>query len=268
MDAPTATTAITKRSGPVLAGLALVGDASIFGFRSVASAFRRPFELREIVRQIGEVGYLSLPLIAASGLAVGAVMSMHTRATLARFGAEASIPAALALALVRETGPLVAALLVSGRVGASIGAELGAMRVTEQIDALETLAVDSFKYLAVTRIVACTLALPILTTVMNFTGMLGGFLAEHAASGMSFELYFRRAFSVIEFSELIPATLKTAVFGFIIGTLSSYLGYCASGGSAGVGRASTRSVVYSSICLILANVLLVRGISFLLPGSP
>jgi len=254
-------------AAPAVRGFALVGDASIFGIRSLFQVFRRPFELREIVRQIGEVGYLSLPLVAASGFAVGAVMSMHTRATLARFGAEATIPAALAIALVRETGPLVAALLVSGRVGASIGAELGAMRVTEQIDALESLAVDSFKYLVVTRVVACTLALPILTTVMNFTGMLGGFLAEHAASSMSFELYFRRAFSLVEFRELIPATLKTAVFGFIIGTLSCYLGYRASGGSAGVGRASTRSVVYSSICLILANVILVRGISFLLPEA-
>jgi phospholipid/cholesterol/gamma-HCH transport system permease protein len=252
-------------AAPALQGLARVGDVSLFGWRAVTDAFRRPFEIREIVRQIGEVGLLSLPLIAASGLAVGAVMSMHTRATLARFGAEASIPAALAIALVRETGPLVTALLVSGRVGAAIGAELGAMRVTEQIDALESLAVDSFKYLAVTRIVACTLALPILTTVMNFSGMLGGFLAEHWASGMSLELYFRRAFAALEFTELIPATLKTTVFGFIIGTLSSYLGYGAAGGSAGVGRASTQSVVYSSICLILANVLLVRTVMFILP---
>jgi phospholipid/cholesterol/gamma-HCH transport system permease protein len=255
-------------AAPALQGFARVGDLSLFGFRVLTDAFRRPFELREIVRQIGEVGLLSLPLIAASGLAVGAVMSMHTRSTLARFGAEASIPVALAIALVRETGPLVTALLVSGRVGAAIGAELGAMRVTEQIDALESLAVDSFKYLAVTRVVACTLSLPILTTVMNFSGMLGGSVAEHAASGMSFELYFRRAFAALEFTELIPATLKTAVFGFIIGTLSSYLGYSASGGSAGVGRASTSSVVYSSLCLILANVLLVRAIFFFLPDAP
>jgi phospholipid/cholesterol/gamma-HCH transport system permease protein len=252
---------------PAVSGLAFVGDVTHFGIRAIGNAFKPPYEFRETVRQIGEVGYLSLPLIAAAGLAVGAVMSMHTRSTLARFGAEATIPAALAIALVRETGPLVAALLVSGRVGAAIGAELGAMRVTEQIDALESLAVDSFKYLAVTRVVACVVSLPILTTVMNFSGMLGGFLAERAASGMSLALYFRRSFSILEFSEIAPATLKTCVFGLIIGTLSSYLGYFASGGSSGVGRASTKSVVYSSICLIVVNVVLVRTILFLFPGA-
>ncbi|MGH9323882.1 MAG: MlaE family ABC transporter permease [Vicinamibacteria bacterium] len=253
---------------PAISGFAFVGDVTLFGLRSIVDAFKPPYEFRETIRQIGEVGYLSLPLIGAAGLAVGVVLSMHTRSTLARFGAEATIPAALAIALVRETGPLVAALLVSGRVGAAIGAELGAMRVTEQIDALESLAVDSFKYLAVTRVVACVISLPILTTVMNFSGMLGGFIAERAASGMSLELYLRRSFSIIEFSEIIPATLKTCVFGFIIGTLSSYLGYSATGGSAGVGRASTKSVVYSSICLIVVNVILVRAILFFFPDTP
>jgi phospholipid/cholesterol/gamma-HCH transport system permease protein len=252
---------------PVVSGFAFVGDVSLFGLRSLWNALRPPYEIREIVRQIGEIGYLSLPLISAAGLAVGAVMSMHTRSTLVRFGAEASIPAALAIALVRETGPLVAALLVSGRVGAAIGAELGAMRVTEQIDALESVAVDSFKFLAVTRVIACILSLPILTTVMNFTGMLGGFLAERIASDMTLSLYIQRSFAAIEFKEIIPATLKTSVFGFIIGTVSSYLGYNASGGSAGVGVASTRSVVYSSIALIVANVLLVRTILFFLPDA-
>jgi phospholipid/cholesterol/gamma-HCH transport system permease protein len=254
-------------ASPVVSGLAFVGDVSLFGLRSLLDALKPPYEIRETIRQIGEVGYLSLPLIAAAGLAVGAVMSMHTRSTLARFGAEASIPAAIAIALVRETGPLVAALLVSGRVGAAIGAELGAMRVTEQIDALESVAVDSFKFLAVTRVVACVISLPLLTTVMNFTGMLGGFIAERVASDMTLWLYIQRSFAAIEFSEIIPATLKTSVFGFIIGTVSSYLGYNASGGSAGVGEASTRSVVYSSIALILANVLLVRAILFFFPDT-
>jgi len=245
--------------------LARVGEVALFGGKALREALRPPYEVQETLRQIAEIGWLSLPLIAASGLAVGVVMSMHTRASLERFGAEAMIPAGLALALIRETGPLITALLVSGRVGASIGAELGAMRVTEQIDALESLAVDSFKFLAVTRVAACMIALPILTTVTNFTGILGGYLAERTVSQMSFELYFQRAFSAIEFSEYIPATLKTIVFGFIIGTVSSSLGYEARGGSAGVGRASTQSVVYSSICLILTNVLLVRLIFFFFP---
>src|SRR5262245_3081880 len=149
--------------------LAWLVDCSAFGGRSLWRALSPLFKLAEIGRQIYEVGYRSVPLMAAAGFAVGAVLSMHTRASLERFGAESLIPMGLGLAMVKETGPLVTALLFSGRVGAGIGAELGAMRVTEQIDALESLAVDSFKHLVVTRIAACMIALPLLTTVMNFT---------------------------------------------------------------------------------------------------
>ena len=132
-------------------------------------------------RHVYEIGWRSLPLIATSGLAIGVVLSMHTRASLERFGAEAMIPAGLAIALIRETGPLTAGLLVAGRVGAGIGAELGAMRVTEQIDALEAVAVDSFKFLAVTRIIACIIAMPLLTTMIDFCGIFGGYVAEAVA---------------------------------------------------------------------------------------
>jgi phospholipid/cholesterol/gamma-HCH transport system permease protein len=191
---------------------------------------------------------------------------MHTRASLARFGAESLIPAGLAIALVRETGPLTAGLLLSGRIGAGIGAELGAMKVTEQIDALESLAVDSFKFLVVTRVVACVVAVPLLTTLMNFTGMLGGWTAETAANGVPIRTYFDQAFSLIQFSDLIPATLKTAVFGFIIAIVGCYLGVNTTRGTEGVGQASTRSVVLASILLIVANVLLVRLIFFFYPA--
>jgi phospholipid/cholesterol/gamma-HCH transport system permease protein len=246
--------------------LTMVGDAAMFAGRVIVEAVRPPFELREMVRQLFELGCRSVPLIAASGFAVGIVLSMHTRASLARFGAEALIPAGLALALVRETGPLTAGLLLSGRIGAGIGAELGAMKVTEQIDALEAIAVDSFRYLVVTRVVACVIALPILTSVMNVMGILGGFAAETTITGISFLAYFRLAFSSIQFTDLIPATLKTAVFGFIIATVASYLGVHTTRGTEGVGQASTRSVVYSSILLIIANVLLVRLIFFFYPA--
>ena len=181
------------------------GLMSVFAIRSVRAAFQRPFELREVVRQVYMVGWRSLPLVMTSGLAIGVVLSMHTRATMERFGAEALIPAALAIAMISETGPLMTGLLVSGRVGAGIGAELGGMRVTEQIDALESLAVDSFHYLAVTRIIACMIALPILTTVMNFSGLIGGFLAETAISNVSVRLYFHQAFAGIGFHGLCLA---------------------------------------------------------------
>jgi phospholipid/cholesterol/gamma-HCH transport system permease protein len=247
--------------------LSTVGDASLFAFRAARESFTPPFEFRETVRQVYELGYRSAPLIAVSGLAVGVVMSMHTRASLERFGAESMIPAGLAMALVRETGPLVTGLLLSGRIGAGIGAELGAMRVTEQIDALEASAVDAFRYLVVTRLIACVIALPLLTTIMNFAGIVGGFLAESAVSGMSVELYFTRAFSLIDLSDYVPATLKTMVFGFIIAIVSSYLGYTTDSGTEGVGRASTRAVVLSSILIIVVNVVLVRLIFFVFPQA-
>jgi phospholipid/cholesterol/gamma-HCH transport system permease protein len=249
----------------IVRSLAAAGDVSLFAFRAVREIFTPPFEIRETTRQLYELGLRSTPLIVLSGLAVGVVMSMHTRASLERFGAEAMIPAGLAIALVRETGPLTAGLLLSGRIGAGIGAELGAMRVTEQIDALEASAVDAFRYLVVTRVLACVIALPILTTVMNFAGMLGGYLSETAATGMSLGLYFNRAFTLIDMSDYIPSTAKTIVFGFIIATISSYLGFTTTSGTEGVGRASTKAVVLSSMLIIVFNVVLVRLIFFLFP---
>jgi phospholipid/cholesterol/gamma-HCH transport system permease protein len=259
MEAPSGTA--------VTSFLAAIGDATLFALKAARETVIPPFEYAETSRQIYELGLRSAPLIAVSGLAVGVVLSMHTRASLERFGAESMIPAGLAIALVRETGPLTAGLLLSGRIGAGIGAELGAMRVTEQIDALEASAVDAFRYLVVTRVIACIIALPILTTLMNFSGMLGGFIAETAATGMSLRLYFNRAFSLIDMTDYVPATLKTIVFGFIIATTSSYLGFHTDSGTEGVGRASTKSVVLSSILIIVSNVLLVRLIFFIFPRA-
>ena len=255
---------VAMRTAPHLAA---VGDFSLFAAKAARQVILPPFEIKETLRQLYELGLRSAPLIAVSGMAVGVVLSMHTRASLERFGAESMIPAGLAMALVRETGPLTAALLLSGRIGAGIGAEIGAMKVTEQIDALEASAVDSFRYLVVTRVVACIIALPLLTTIMNFSGIIGGFLAETAATGMGLQLYFTRAFSLIEMSDYIPATLKTMVFGFIIATVSSYLGMNTTSGTEGVGRASTRAVVASSILIIIVNVMLVRLIFFVYPQT-
>jgi phospholipid/cholesterol/gamma-HCH transport system permease protein len=249
----------------ILTLLAWVGDVALFGARALYETLFPPYEFRETWRHVYEIGWRSLPLIALSGVAIGVVLSMHTRASLERFGAEAMIPTVLAIALIRETGPLVAGLLVAGRVGAGIGAELGAMRVTEQIDALEAVAIDAFKFLAVTRIAACIIAMPLLTSIIDFCGIFGGYLAEASTSGMSAQLYFHRAFSIVQFSDFVPATLKTAIFGFIIGTVSSYLGFTTTQGTEGVGRTSTSSVVLSSICIILVNVVLVKLIFLVFP---
>ena len=194
--------------------------------RAIRDAFRPPFEFGEIFRQVYELGLRSAPLIAVSGVAVGVVLSMHTRASLERFGAESMIPAGLAMALVRETGPLTAALLLSGRIGAGIGAELGAMRVTEQIDALEASAVDAFRYLVVTRVIACVIALPILTTLMNFCRHARRVprRARRDRACRCGSISIGRS-PLIDVADYVPATLKTMVFGFIIAITSSYLGF-------------------------------------------
>jgi len=244
-----------------------VGNVSLFGFRVVTSLFRSPFEGEQIVRQLADVGSRSLPLVVASGFAVGTVMTLHTRSTLVMLGATAMIPTVQSLAFFVEIGPLVAGLLVAGRVGSGIGAVLANMRATEQIDGIESLSVDSFKFLVVPRVAACVLALPILTLFIDFSGLLGGFLSEYLTSRASFHLYIIRAFTHLTWSNFIAPTLKTVVFGFIIGTVSSYYGYTTNEGAQGVGRAATNSVVVSSLLIILADVILIKCIFFVFPES-
>ena len=247
--------------------LEFVGKVSLFGFWVIADLFRRPFEVAQVGRQLAEIGSRSVPLIAASGFALGAVMTLHTRSTLITFGAAAEIPTVQSLAFFIEIGPLVAGLLLAGRVGSGIGAVLANMRVTEQIDGLESLSIDSFKFLVVPRVMACVIAMPLLTLFMDFSGLLAGFVAEHAASHISFHLYITRAFASLDWANFIPPTLKTAVFGFIIGTVSAYFGYTTNEGAQGVGKAATNSVVLSSLLLILSDVILVKCIAFAFPGT-
>jgi phospholipid/cholesterol/gamma-HCH transport system permease protein len=244
-----------------------IGDVSLFAFRVVVDFFRPPFEGAMIVRQIAEAGNRSLPLIIASGFALGTVMTFHTRSTLVTFGAASLIPTVQALAFFLEIGPLVAGLLLAGRVGSGIGAVLANMRASEQIDAIESLSIDAFKFLVVPRVVACIVVLPLLTLFMDFSGLLGGFLAEYVASHISFSLYISRAFSDLEWSNFVPPTLKTAVFGFIIGVVSSYYGYTTDEGAQGVGKAATNSVVISSLMIILADVILIKAIFFAFPDN-
>ena len=219
------------------------------------------------MRQMAEIGSKSLPLVVASGFALGTVMTLHTRSTLVMFGAAAIIPTVQALAFFVEIGPLVAGLLLAGRVGSGIGAVLANMRATEQVDGIESLSIDAFKFLVVPRVVSCVLALPLLTLFMDFSGLLGGYLSEFASSRISFELYITRAFENVVLSNFLAPTLKTAVFGFVIGTVSSYFGYTTNEGAAGVGRAATNSVVVSSLLIILADVILVKCIFFVFPEN-
>ena len=247
--------------------LSLVGEISTFGLRAIAAAFVRPFEWKYFIGQIERIGVESAGLICAAGLALGVVMTLHTRSTLVSFGAEALIPTLQSASFFNELGPLVTGLLVSGRVGAGIGAELANMRATEQIDAIEAMSIDSFKFLVVTRILACTIALPLLTILMNASGLLGGFFSEYFVSHMSFQLYLSSAFSSVNWVNFIPPTLKTSVFGFLIGTISCYYGFTINEGSDGVRRAATSSVVLSSLMVIISDVVLVKIIFFFSPAG-
>ncbi len=247
--------------------LDFVGNLGLFALRAARRSVVRPFEVRMILRQIELTGWESLSLVLSSGFALGLVLALHTRTTLSQFGAAALLPSVESLGFFSEIGPLVAGLLLAGRVGARIGAELADMRASEQIDAIEVLSMDSFKLQVIPRIIACIVALPLLTVLIDGAGIAGGYVAEHMSSGISMQLYLSRAFHRVSWATFIPPTLKTAIFGGVIGLISSYLGYTTNEGASGVGRAATNSVVISSLAIILIDVVLVKFIFFLFPET-
>ena len=226
--------------------------------RFFTSLKQAPEERGEIARQMYEIGAKSILIVGVAGLAIGMVLAMQTSSTLARFGGQGLLPSMIAVAVLREIGPIITALVVSGRVGAGIGAELGAMRVSEQIDAMEVAALNPFRYLVVTRVLACVLMLPVLTVYANFLALLGGYFAMRLEQNMSMRLYFDSALRFLNFDTVLPALGKTAVFGFLIGTIACFLGYHTSGGTAGVGRSAMIAVVLSTLMIIVADVVLVK----------
>lgn len=236
-----------------------------FAVAAFRAGLRPPYEWAQLAIQIAEIGWRSLPLILASSFAIGVVTSLHTRSSLVEFGAEAMMPSLQSMSFFNELGPLITGLLVAGRVGAGIGAQLANMRVTEQIDAIETLSIDSIKFLVVPRIAACVLVMPLLTLFADLAGLTGGYAAEYFSSHISARLYLSQAFRTVQIPNFIPPSLKTAVFGLIIGVVSCFFGYTINEGSDGVRRASTTSVVLSSLLIILSDVILVKLIFFLFP---
>lgn len=241
------------------------GELGFFSWDVARSAFSRPIEGGEFFRQLDSIGSKSLPLVALAGAATGAVLSMQTRDSLTRFGAKSMLPAVIVYSLIKETGPIITGLVVSGRVGAGIGAELGSMKVTEQIDAMEASAVDPHKFLAATRVLACVVALPLLTVSADFFGILTGWIASYFAEPTSLRLFVNNGFEGAQFSDFLLPALKTSVFGLIIGLVSSFQGMNTRGGTEGVGRSATSSVVLSSLFIILADVVLVRLIILFFP---
>lgn len=256
----------TSRAGLRLTGLKDLlisvfewfGELGFFAMRLLRAALTPPYEFSELLRQCDEVGSKSLPLVALAGAATGVVLSLETRESLVRFGAKSFLPAVIVFSVVKESGPIITGLIVSGRVGAGIGAQLGSMRVTEQIDAMEASAVDPYKFLVATRVLACVLVLPLLTLASDFCGIFLGWIANTLSEPISFRLFLESGFKNMLFSDFIPATFKTMVFGFIIGMISCFQGMRTRGGTEGVGRSATSSVVLSSLFVVLADVVLVR----------
>ncbi len=247
-----------------LEGLGQYTHFALRSFLAAPFALRRP---REFLAQLYDILIGALPLGLVAGLAAGAVVWMHLRGTVEEIagpGAVELLPRALALAVVLEFAPIIAGLIVAGRSGASLGAELGSMRLTEQIDALEVLGLSPLRQLVAPRVLACTLALPFLTVFIAYLAILSGFLAEIAGGGMSWALYERQVIEALSLSKIIPPVLKTVVFGFLIGATGCYCGMTAEGGTEGVGRAATRGVVISIFLVLVSDVLLVRLIQLVL----
>ncbi len=241
------------------------GNLGIFAWQVARAAVTPPFEWRELVRQLDDIGSKSLPLVALAGSAIGVVLSMEARSSLTRFGAKSMLPSAIVYSVVEEMGPIITGLVVSGRVGAGIGAQLASMKVTEQIDAIEASAINPYRLLAATRILACILMLPLLTLAADGCGLFMGWFTQSLSDPISFHHFIDVGFRSATLNDFLPPTFKTAVFGLIIGLVACFQGMRTQGGAEGVGRAATSSVVLSSLFVILADVVLVKFILVVFP---
>ncbi|MBT8266719.1 MAG: ABC transporter permease [Bacteroidia bacterium] len=234
-----------------------IGELSLFTGRYFREAFKRPFEFKELLRQCYNMGNRSLLLVGITGFIIGLVLTLQTRPTLMEFGAVSWMPSMVSISIVREIGPIITALVCAGRIGSGIGAELGSMRVTEQIDAMEVSGTNPFKYLVVTRVLAVTLMLPLLVIIGDLVAIFGSFLVENVKGNVSFMLYFNQVFDALEFGDVIPATIKSFFFGLAIGIVGCFKGYNCEKGTAGVGKAANSAVVFTSLLLFIIDFIAV-----------
>ena len=234
-----------------------IGELTFFAHRFVKEVFSRPFEFKELLRQCYYIGNKSLFLVGITGFIIGLVMTLQTRPTLEEFGAESWMPSMVSISIIREIGPVIIALTFAGRIASGIGAELGSMRVTEQIDAMEVSGTNPFKYLVVTRVLAATLMLPILVLIGDAIALYGSYIIENIKGEVSFLLYFNKVFDSLEFSDLIPAIIKTYFFGFAIGLVGCFKGYYCDKGTVGVGLAANSAVVFASMLLFILDFIAV-----------
>jgi phospholipid/cholesterol/gamma-HCH transport system permease protein len=230
-----------------------VGRLCVFLAQSVAAIFTPPFYLGNLLRQMVGVGYYSLPVVGLTALFTGAVLAQQIYIGTGRFNAESTVPTIVVFGITRELGPVIASLMVAGRVSAAMAAELGTMRVTEQIEALTTLATNPFRYLIAPRILAATLMLPILVLVSDIIGVMGGWLLSTAVLEYNSVGYLQRSMDFLETWDVVSGLIKAAIFGFILALMGCYQGFNSTGGAQGVGRATTNAVVSASILILAAN---------------
>ena len=237
----------------VLSFLEESGRVMLLFLKTLAFIFRPPFDIRNLLKQVEYVGIKSIPVILITGGFTGMVLALQSYTGFKRFNAEAFVGTVVALSMTRELGPVLSGLMVSGRVGSAMAAELGTMQVTEQIDALYTLAINPVKYLVVPRFLASLIVMPILTTFSDIIGIMGGYLVSVTLLGSNPTVYIRRTYDYLDLEDVYIGLLKACIFGMIIATIGCYQGLYTRGGAEGVGKATTNAVVISSLLILIAN---------------
>lgn len=251
----------TEAAGNFLTDFA---EVILFLTRITKEMFSRGFEFKEFLRQCFQIGYKTLPLISVTGAIMGLVLTIQSRPVLIEFGAVSMLPGMVAVSLIREMGPVITALICAGKIGSGMGAELGSMKVTEQIDAMEVSSTNPIKFLVVTRVLAATLMIPLLILYADALGILGSWAGANIKGSVSFVLYFHQAFASVNFMDFIPAFIKSFFFGAVIGLVGTYKGYNAGRGTESVGIAANSAVVLASLLVIIVDMIAVQFTDMLL----
>lgn len=238
--------------------LVVAGDQAYFFLSFCRNIFRGGFEWNEFIRQCYLIGYRSCGIVAVTGFILGFVLTLQSLPTLQDFGAENYVPSMVSISVIREIGPVITSLICAGKIASGIGAELGSMNVTEQIDAMEVSGANPMQYLVVTRILAATIVIPLLTCLADAMAFLGGYFGTNISGSMHLTLYMSKSFSALVFADLFPSVIKTVVFGFIIGFVGCYKGFNSNKGTESVGAAANSAVVASSIWIIIIDAIAVQ----------
>jgi phospholipid/cholesterol/gamma-HCH transport system permease protein len=247
-----------KKTKSINVFLAEVANVFLFISLTIKEIFSRDFEFKEFLRQCFQIGYKTLPLISVTGTIMGLVLTIQSRPVLVNFGAVTMLPGMVAVSLIREMGPVITALICAGKIGSGMGAELGSMKVTEQIDAMEVSSTNPIRFLVVTRVLAATLMIPLLVLYADALGILGSWAGANIKGDVTFVLFFSQAFSHVGFMDFLPAVIKSFFFGAVIGFVGCYKGYNAGRGTESVGIAANSAVVLSSLLVIIVDLVAVQ----------